>query len=186
MASAIGRVSRTRTVQVHLKSGKVLKGTIQQVTPDRLDLGLPSGIDKVKRSDITNPAQTVVTNWRKGSTVELALRNGQAVTATLQDRDEDYVWLRVRSVPVMREDVLRVTRRMHLTTAAIGAVAGAALMLCCAQKDSLASGESAGEVKAGYAIVGALPGAAIGALVGYAGHTLYKAEASVSSKPQAP
>ena len=85
-------------------------------------------------------------------------------------------------VDLRRDNVVRVTKRARWLTAAIGGAAGAALVLCCVEKDSLAIGESQADAIATYLIPPALIFAGVGAAIGH-DQTIYAAAHRQSDAP---
>ncbi len=118
---------------------------------------------------------------RVGETVELTLNNSQVLSGTIQAMDRSSITLaeHKNAAPVMREDVVRVTKRSRGLMAAIGAAAGASLLFLTWGSDE---GDGPGILTA---VLPAGIGALIGGAVGY-NKTLYKAEVNATSNQQAP
>ena len=135
----------------------------------------------MKLKEITEPGPITVGKWQVGETVELALNNSQVLSGTIQAMDRSSITLaeHKNAVPVMREDVVRVTKRSRGLMAAIGAAAGASLLFRTWGSDE---GDGPG---ISTAILPAGIGALIGGAVGY-NKTLYKAEVNATSNRQAP
>jgi hypothetical protein len=160
----LSRVSKLQTVKVNLRNGRVLKGRIQQFDLDGIRVAEEKNWSRFKARDF----EAGLTH-KSGETVDLRLRSGapvQGVVMEVNTRDNEVSIIETtRLTHVDRADVAKVTKRTHLGTAAIGAAAGAPLILLT-DHDSLGRSETLGGRIAGDMAVGALLGAAVGAIVG--------------------
>jgi len=185
---SLGRLSKTQTVKVHLRDGRVFKGTVQQVGTGSLSLVDEKKLTVIKTRDIQSTLVFEDGEVREiegnspsiqaGQAVELKLRDGTLFKGRVHEFFEAGKSLRlVQSgavVDLQRDNVVRVTKKNRWLTATIGGAAGAVLVLCCAKKDSLAIGESQADAIATYLLPPALIFAGIGAAIGY-DRTIYAA-----------
>ena len=127
--NSLGRVPKARTVKVHLKSGRNLKGTILQVGDEGLRLVPQKSRTQVRINDLTRS----VDSKQVGQPVELTTRSGQTLRGVLQGMDGERLWLDEarNALQIGRTEIRRVTWRSRrlgaLIGLGIGAGAGAAL-----------------------------------------------------------
>jgi hypothetical protein len=160
----LSRVSNLQNVKIHLRDGRVLKGRIQQFSLEGLRFAEEKKWSEFKMREL-EPGYT----FEAGKTIDLNLRTGRAVQGVVMhvETREQIVQIieTARLTEVGRAEIAKVTKRTHLGTAAIGAVAGAPLILFT-DHDSLGRNETLGGRIAADMAVGALLGAAVGAIVG--------------------
>jgi small nuclear ribonucleoprotein (snRNP)-like protein len=184
---SLGRLSRAQTVKVHLRDGRVLRGTVQQVGADSLSLVDEKKLTEIRTRDIESTLAFEDGEVREikgngpsiqvGQVVELKMRDGRLFKGSVHEFFEAGSSLRLAQsgavTDLRRDDVVRVTKKTRWLTAAIGGAAGMSFGFCCVPKDSLAKGESRAKVYAGYLIPPALILAGIGAAIGY-NQTIYE------------
>jgi hypothetical protein len=122
--NSLGRVSRLRTVIVHLKSGREIKGTIQQTEPASLQLAPGNSRISVKTKELAG----AVDSAQVGQVVELTTRGGQSLKGTVRVANRHYVLLdeSKSAVRISRDEIERITWRSRGLGALIGLAIGAA------------------------------------------------------------
>jgi small nuclear ribonucleoprotein (snRNP)-like protein len=180
--NSLGGFSRLRTVKVHLKNGQEMKGTIQQVEPESLQLALGKSRIHVPTKELAG----TVDKAQVGQIVELTTRGGQSLKGTLREANEYWVDLdeTKSTVRIPRDDIQRITWRSRGLGALIGLGIGAGGGIALGASHCLIC--DSGATRGGNAAVGGiffgLLGTAAGGIIG-AGRTLYLEPAS-APKPQ--
>ncbi len=178
----LGSVPKLRTVKVYLKNGREMKGAIQQVEPERLQLALGIKSVTVRTKNLPRRVEAQV-----GQTVALNDRSGRSIEGTLRAVHEDDVSIdqATSTLWVPRAEIQRITWRSAGMGALVGLGigAGGGVVWGAAAPPVHDSGASrAGNVVGCTVILGGL-GAAVGAGIG-AERTLY-AEPVQPPKPRA-
>jgi small nuclear ribonucleoprotein (snRNP)-like protein len=171
--NSLGRVSRLRTVIVHLKSGREIKGTIQQTEPASLQLAPGNSRISVKTKELAG----AVDSAQVGQIVELTTRGGQSLKGTLREANQYYVHLdeTKSAVRISRDEIERITWRSRGLGALIGLAIGAgggATFGAYSNRMADAGGTRGEAAGTGVGLFGPL-GAAAGGIIG-AERTLYK------------
>ncbi len=196
---SLGQLSKTQTVKVHLRDGRVLSGTVQQFGADGLGLVEQKEWTKVPLNQIESTVQLKegaefrriegYTGFQKGETVELTMRDGRVLQGAVQEVDMDYKLLRIAetsaAAQLRREDIVRVMlkRPGHRgRNAAIGTAGGAAILWGIARLKSgpecfgLLAVRCYGTPPATFGVFGAILGAVAGAVIPTGGWTeVYRA-----------
>jgi len=165
----LSRLNSKRSVQLHLRDGRVLKGAIEEFGPDGLTFAATSNATLIKRTDIAHQDGEA----RQGKMVTLTLRGGRGLTGLIQELDETNLWLIEdrNLVRLKRQEIVRVTARARGLTALIGGLALGASGGIAVAADKKSDPRLAGLAGAVLGGVGAGIGAAIGRTV-----TLYESE----------
>jgi hypothetical protein len=161
----LGSVPKLRTVKVHLKDGRVMSGSIQQVETDRLQLALGIKYITLRARDLpptfnAQVGQTVALNDRKGRLIEGTVREVRGSEISV-DQFTSTRW-------VARAEIQRITwkSRGMGALAGLGIGAGGGMIWGAAAPPVHDSGAStSGNVVGCAAVLGVL-GAAVGAVVG--------------------
>ena len=123
----LGRLSKTATVTVQLRDGRVLTGTIRRVSPEGLDFVASHNDVSVKVADIESSSGGL----SAGKSVDLHLRDGPTISGTIVEVEGDSLRL-IKADAVARlnrQEIQRIRQsvrgRSRLIGLAVGAVAGA-------------------------------------------------------------
>ena len=87
--NSLDRFSRLRTVKVHLKNGQEMKGTIQQVEPESLQLASEKSRIHVSVKELAG----AIDKAQVGQIVELTTRGGESLKGTLHEANQYYIYL---------------------------------------------------------------------------------------------
>ncbi|MCX6626202.1 MAG: hypothetical protein NTW28_01045 [Candidatus Solibacter sp.] len=170
--NSLGRVPKNRNVNVYLKSGQKLTGTILEVGNEGLQLVPQDGRIQLAAGDLTKPVE----KSQLGQVVQAATRSGLTLTGTLRQADGRSIELtETNAVQIGRAEIRRVTSRSHGRGALIGlaigagggvALAGVGAVVSGTDKNTVHKGESAGvfafEAATVFGIIGAFFGATNG------------------------
>lgn len=166
-SNSLSRVPKDRSVTVHLKNGRSLKGTLLEVGDRSLQLIPTQSRTRVRIADLTRSLDRT----QVGHPVEVSTRNGQVLRGTLHEVGEEFLWVDEarNAIQVDRAEVRRVTRRSHGMGALIGlAAAGGGGAVYGARTPghtatwNQGAGDAAAEAGGIFGLIGALVGGIIG------------------------